>query len=166
MSSEASERRQLSIERERSVFEVDVTRDVGHVRVVVGDPHGRDERTRLLLRAVADAGVPIFLAKLHGQEVSFATEARRLSEVEQVLAEQGFDYRMRRDLALVTVTSGGLPDRTVMMVRIADALHVAGARMYGVGDSHSSVQCLIDGEHAEAAAAQLRSALGAAATHA
>ena len=37
-------------------------------------------------------------------------------------------------------------DLSGVMVAIADSLFSVGARLYGTGDSHNSVQCLIDGE--------------------
>jgi aspartate kinase len=148
----------LYFERETGVYDVDVTDAVAHVIAAVGPPEGRAERVVRLFRAVADAGIPVFLAKLHGQEVSFAVEAERLSDVERVLAGTGYAYRARRDLAIVTVHASTMRDLTGVMVRIADALQLAQARMYGAGDSHSSVQCLIDGHSASAALNRLKAA--------
>ncbi len=150
----------MYIERESGFFHFDATHDVAHVIVSVGGTEGRAERVIHVFRIVAEAGVPVFLAKLHGHEISFAVEAKRLQDVERALQVGGYSYRARRDLAIVTVHTGTLRDLTSVMVRIADALQLAGARMYGAGDSHSSVQCLIDGHRAEAALNQLRTTFG------
>jgi len=150
----------VHFERQTGVYDVDVTEAVAHVIAAVGPPEARGERTLRLLRSVADASVPIFLAKLHGHEVSFAVEAGRLADVERVLTADGYEFRARRDLAIVTVHASTMRDLTGVMVRIADALQLAQARMYGAGDSHSSVQCLIDGHRVSAALGQLRTAFG------
>lgn len=143
-------------ERETGVYDVNVTQAVAHVNVAVGPAEGRADQAVRVFRTVADAGIPVFLAKLHGHEVSFAVEASTLSEAERALAQAGFVFRARRDLAIVTVHASTMRDLTGVMVKIADALQIAQARMYGAGDSHSSVQCLIDGHRAEAAVAQIR----------
>jgi aspartokinase len=160
MNSRSTASKGVYIERESGVYDFDADYGVAHVNVTVGPPEGRTERTTKVFRTVADAGVPVFLAKLHGHEVSFAVEEERLGDVEGALKAAGLAYRSRRDLAIVTVHVGTMNDVTGIMVRIADALQLAGARMYGVGDSHSSVQCLIDGRDAQAALVQLMSAFG------
>jgi aspartokinase len=152
-------------ERERGVYDVDVTASVAHVVATVGDESGRAARTQSLFRALADAAIPVFLVKLHGQAVTFCIETAELEHAERVLTDAGFTFRTRRDLAIVTVHAGTMRDLIGIMVRIADALQLAQARMYGVGDSHSSVQCLIDGYRADAAVKQLRSAFHLEARH-
>ena len=47
-------------------------------------------------------------------------------------------------------------DLTGVMVDIADSLQSAGARLYGVGDSHNTVQCLIDAAQLDPAVKALR----------
>lgn len=148
------------LERESGVYGFEATYNVAHVIVAVGHEDGRTQRVIRVFRLVADAGIPVFLAKLHGHEVSFAVEASRLAEVERALTAAGYSLRTRRDLAIVTIHAGTLQDLTGVMVRIADAFQRAGARMYGSGDSHSSIQCLTDGHRAEPALAQLRSVFG------
>ncbi len=157
--------RHIYFERERGVYDVDVTASVAYISADVGDEGGRSERIQALFEALAKAGIPVFLVKLHGVAVTFGVEEGKAEQAERVLAEAGFPYRTRRDLAIVTVLAGTMRDLIGIMVRIADALQIAQARMYGVGDSHSSVQCLIDGYRAEAAVRQLRAAFGLEAQH-
>lgn len=161
-----SEMAETYIERESGFYDFEASEGVAHVIVTVGPPEGRLERTLTALSAVAEAGVPVFLAKLHGNEISFAVDRDSLATVERALAGKGMTYRSRRDLAIVTVTTNTMRDLTGMMVRIADALQAAGARMYGVGDSHSSVQCLIDAQWVEPALRQLRAAFSQDNAHA
>lgn len=152
--------RHPEFERERGVNGVDVTASVAHVAASVGGEHDRAVRIQSLFRALADAGVPVFFVKLHGQHVTFCVEAADLDPTVAVLTKAGFEYRTRRDLAIVTVHAGTMRDLIGIMVRIADALQMAQARMHAIGDSHSSVQCLIDGDRTAAAVSQLRAAFG------
>lgn len=154
--------RHVYFERERGVYDVDVTASVAHVAATVGD---EAERIETLFRILADAAIPVFLVKLHGQAATFCVEGSQVERAETALTGAGFPFRTRRDLAIITVHAGTMRDLIGIMVRIADALQVAQARMYGVGDSHSSVQCLIDGYRAEAAVRQLRSAFCLEAPH-
>lgn len=148
------------LERETGVYHIDITRSVAHVIVAAGEETKRAENVVAIFGCVARAGVPIFLAKLHGHEVSFAMEADRLADVEGALTDAGHAYRTLRDLAIVTVHANTMRDLTGVLVRIADALQLAGSRMYGAGDSHSTVHCLIDGHRSDAALLQLRHAFG------
>jgi len=152
--------RHVCFERERGVYDVDVAANVAYVSATVGNEAGRSERTLALFAALGKAGIPVFLIKLHGQVVTFSVEESKVECTERVLTDAGFPFHIRRDLAIVTVLAGTMRDLIGIMVRIADALQLAQARMYGVGDSHSSVQCLIDGYRAEAAVRQLRTAFG------
>jgi len=149
-------RGQVSFERERGVYDLQVSGDVAHVVAVVGGEPGRTAGIQRVVRTLADEGIPIFLIKLHRTAVSFAVDGGRVPEVERCLQAIGVDVRVRRDLALVSVVASSMRDLTGVMVSIAEALHRAGARLFGVGDSHNSVQCLIDGAHVEAARQELR----------
>lgn len=156
----------LYIEKESGFYEFEATPGVAHLVVTVGSAQTPMERIIAVFKCVADVGVPVFLAKLHGHEVSFAVEGRHLPTVEGALTNAGYSFRSRHDLAVLTVRTETLEDLTGLMVRIADALQLAGARMYGLGDSHSSVQCLVDGHRVEAALKQLQVLFSRGAVHA
>lgn len=158
VSAPAARARQLSFERERGVYKVLSQRDLAHAVVPVGGDEGRTGRILHLLRTVADQSVPIFLIKLHRSAVTFALESSEVPQLEKCLTAEGYDFKVRHDLVLLTILASSMRDLTGVMVQIADALQRAGARLFGVGDSHNSVQCLIDGEHVEAAYAQLNEA--------
>jgi aspartokinase len=149
----------VAFERERGVYQVLVTQEVAHVVVTVGT----SERPDLLLRvfrALADEGIPIFLIKLHSTAVSFAVASARVPHIEECLRRIGHEYSVRPDLALLTVVAGSMRDLTGVMVQIADALQEAGTRIYGVGDSHNSVQCMIERARVEPALEQLKRTFG------
>lgn len=146
---------QLTFERERGVYDLLVARDLAHVVVTVGDDDERTGRVLRTFRTLADESIPVFLIKLHRTAVSFAVEASHVPHVEQCLRDVAFECAARPNLALVTIVATSMRDLTGVMVRIADSLQRAGARLYGVGDSHNTVQCLVAGEHIEAAVREL-----------
>jgi aspartate kinase len=146
----------VSFERERGVYRIDVTRDVAHAVVKVGGEADRSDRILRAFRVLSDAQVPIFLIKLHRTAVSFGMAGIDVPALERALDEAGFPYTARRDLAIVSVVATSMRDLTGVMVSIADALQEVGARLYGTGDSHNSVQCLIEASRLEPAIEQLK----------
>lgn len=148
--------RPVTFERERGVYDITVTRGLAHsvVKVPKDDRSGQFQR---VFTSLAEKEIPIFLIKLHSGAVSFALQAAQVGEVEQCVGDGlGLDCKVRGDLALLSVVASSMRDLTGVMVDIADSIQRAGARLYGVGDSHNAVQCLIDGAHAEDAERELR----------
>lgn len=154
MAAHASASRPVTFERERGVYRVELQTGLAHASVFVGDGPDRIERIQRALSTLADQGIPIFLIKLHGRSVTFGVEEPRLGDVEKCLGSAA-DFRARRGLALVSVLAPSMSDLTGVMVRIADSLRRVSANLIGVGDSHNSVQLLIDGARAEEAVAEL-----------
>jgi aspartokinase len=155
----------VSFERERGVYAVEVTPNVAHIAVHVSAEQQRTEDILRVLQTLASASIPIFLIKLHRAAISFALNAQQLSEAERCLKAASFAYSVRPDLAIVSVIASSMRDLTGVMVTIADALHEAKALMYGVGDAHDSVQCLIDGDRVEAAVSALKQTFALEETH-
>jgi aspartokinase len=150
----------VSFERERGVYDVRVATGLAHAEVQVGGDAERVKNIGILFRALADEGIPIFLIHLHARSVTFAVEANMLPQAEACLSRLHFEASIRHNLARVDVVASSMRDLTGVMVQIAEALQKAGARLYGVGDSHNSVQCLIDGAYVETAVAQLKRTFG------
>lgn len=151
----ASEASNLSFERERGVYALQVTRDVAHAVIVVGDDSQRTNRLLQVFRALADADIAIFLTKLHRTAVTLAFAGADSPRVESAIAATGMKATPRRDLAILTVLAASMRDLSGVMVEIADALYSAGARLYETGDSHNSVQCLIEDSKVAATVAAL-----------
>jgi aspartokinase len=158
--------RPVSFERERGVYHIAVNPDIGHVVVKVGSADDRTQRLQSIFQILADHQIPIFLIKLHRGAVTFAVEGARMHEVEDCLKGVAIDCSTRRNLAQISVVASSMRDLTGVMVSIADSLQRAGARLYGVGDSHNSVQCLVDGEHVRAALTELNDTFGLGEWHA
>lgn len=149
----------VTLERERGVYDVQVTPGLAHIVARVRDD-ARTEQALLVFRTLADAGVPIFLIKLHRRAVSFAIDAAQEERVTVALVEVGMACSARHDLVIISVIARSMRDLTGVIVRVADALQQAGARLYGAGDSHNSVQCLVDAERVDDAVRELRLAFG------
>ncbi len=150
-----SRRSKISFERERGVYAIQVTRDVAHALVSV---EGDDLRTDAILKVfttLTDVAVPIFLIKLHRTAVTFALAQNDVAQAEQAFAAAGFQARTRRGLAMVALKAGSMRDVPGVMVDIGDALYQAEAQMYATGDSHDSVQCLIEADRVDAVVERL-----------
>src|SRR5947207_15068934 len=147
--------RPVSFERERGVYDVVVTPDLALVVMTVGSEPDRTSRIQRIFRILAEQSIPIFLIKLHRSAVTFAVEASQIPDVQRCLAGVATGFKTRQDLSLLTIMASSMRDLTGVMVNLADSLQEADARLYGVGDSHNSVQCLIDGSRVPVALSRL-----------
>lgn len=146
----------VSFERERGVYQVVVTPSLAHVHVMIPGEANRNERIQRIFECFAQAGLPIFFIKLHRLAISFALEGSRIDQAEKILQQLDLVFKLRQNLALITIRASSMRDLTGIMVTIADALQAANARLYGLSDSHTSVLCLIAGDRAIAALNQLK----------
>ncbi len=158
MSIEHQSGREVLFERERGVYAIRSEADLAHLVVQTGDSPGASALS--VFRSMAEAEVPIFLIKLHRTAVTFGLYTQNLPRARAAIAAAGLDCKVRENLALVTVVANNMRDLTGVLVSIADALAEAGARVHAIGDSHNSVQCLIDQKFASAAVACLNGAFG------
>jgi aspartate kinase len=130
-------------------------RDVAHAFIEVGADDGRTGRILRVFSTLARADVPVFLIKMHSDAVTLAFSGEDREKALNALAAEGLKSDVRGKLALVVVRAATMRDLHGVMVNIADALFTAGARLYETGDSHNSVQCLIEADRTSAAEAQL-----------
>lgn len=145
----------VTFERERGVYAIQVTPDVAHTIIDFGETSDRSAFISRVLRTLADATIPIFLVKIHRSAVTLALVGTDVEAAEAALKTAGFPMDTRRDLALVVVRAASMRDMAGVMVAISDSLTAANARLFETGDSHNSVQCLIEADLAAAAAAEL-----------
>ena len=150
----------VSFERERGVYQVLTSDNLAHAVVTVGSGTDRTERIQAVLDALQSRSIPIFLIKLHNAAITFAVEANFVGAAENCVKDAGFSVQTKTGLALLTINASSMRDLSGVMVNIADSLQTAGARLYGVGDSHNSVQCLIDGQNVSAAVHQIKLTFG------
>lgn len=146
----------IVFERERGVYALEVLHDIAHAVVSTGDDALRTSRQIHAFRTLTDADIPVFLVKMHRTAVTFALAGSDLARAQSTLEASGFKATTRRDLALISVRAASMRDLHGVMVEIADALAEAGATLFETGDSHNSVQCLVEGNKVEASLARLR----------
>ncbi len=145
----------VSFERERGVYALEVHRDVAHAIIEVGEDAGRTGRILRVFSSLSSARVPVFLIKMHRSAVTLAFAGATTELATEVLRGEGLSADIRGGLTLLVVRAASMRDLHGVMTSIADALFDAGARLYETGDSHNSVQCLIEQDSAEAAERQL-----------
>lgn len=152
--------RPLSFERERGITEVRVQPGLAHVEVRLPARDSEAERL-VLLQAVAEAGLPVLLIKLHPGSVSFALPDATIAErAERLLVERGYAYAMEKDLALISICAGAMRDLSGVMADLYDTMDKAGIRVAQTGDSHDALFALVAGNSAEKGATLLRQAFG------
>lgn len=151
----------LSFERERGVYALQVTRDVAHtVAPLPAGEGGRTDGILRLFRLLADAEIPIFLIKLHQNAVTFALAGIHADKAGEILSQNSFPVKVRRDLVMLTVIAASMREVSGVMTDMADALYDAEARLFETGDSHDSVHCLIEALRAGAATEKLCAVFG------
>lgn len=134
----------VSFERERGVYALQLVRDVAQGIVSVDDDAARNSRILHAFRALAASDVPVFLIKLHSTVITLAFAGSDTARTEQALAGAGLRATTRRDLAVVIVCANLVQDVSSIMVTIADALYSAGVPLLETSDSHNAVHCLIE----------------------
>jgi len=146
----------VSFERERGVYGVTIMRDVAHLVISTGDEVGRTDRILQVFRILAEINVPVFLIKMHRNRITMAMAGTDLERAGQAIEATGMQITTRRDLALVGIRAASMRDLHGVIIKIADALFEAGAQILEIGDSHDSVQCLLEASKIADAVASLR----------
>ena len=157
----------VSFERERGVSGLTVIRDVAHLVIYTGDDTGRTDRILQVFQSLANINVPVFLIKMHRTRLTMAMAGRDLQRAHLALEATGMQIATRRDLGLVAIRAASMRDLHGVIIMIADALFEAGAQILEIGDSHDSVQCLLEVEKIADAVTSLRAkfSLDAASVH-
>ncbi len=146
----------VTFERERGVQAVKVQRNIAHFIVAVGSDEHRTQRILSVFKALAAQYIPIFLIKLHRTVITFAVRGEFAAVANEAIRPLTFEVTTRHDLALVTVGATQMRDLSGVMAQIAEAIYSAAARLIETGDSHNTVQCLIDSNHLVDAVEELR----------
>lgn len=154
----------VRFERERGVTRVATRRGLAHVTVHL--PAGEEQAAGarlVLLQALAQAGVPVFLVKLAPAAVSFAVRADVVERCEELLTGTcKARFTLLRDLGLVTVLAGAMRDLSGVMARIYETLVQVGVPVRQTGDAYNAVILLVAGSELDRAARALRQAFALA----
>ncbi len=151
------EPQQEEFERKRGVTGIAVEEGMVHVEVHIAP----DARERLkVFKALADAGVSLFLIKFHPDGLHFLLRKEALSKAQKVFKQLKLPVRITRDCALVYVLSSAMRDLPGVMARIAEALYEQGVELLETGDSHDSVMLLVRRAEVEKVVQALRQKFG------
>lgn len=148
-------RERVEFERERGVTEVTVHPNLTHVTVRF-PLENLPARRLQLLHDLAKSAIPIFLVKLQTDGLSFAVRESHIAACEERLAAAGCDFRLSRDLALVSTIAGAMRDLSGVIAQIYEALISAHVRVRQTGDAYNAVLVLVAGDEADRAAVALR----------
>jgi len=151
------EPRQEEFERKRGVTGIAVEEGLVHVEVQV--PPDLRERLKVF-KALAEAGISLFLIKFHPDSIHFLIRKEVLSKAQKVLQGLNRPTKVTRDCALISVLSSAMRDLPGVMARIAEALYEQGAELLETGDSHDSVMILVKRSDAEKVVNALRQKFG------
>lgn len=150
----------ISFERERGVTEIALRRGLAHfqIRTTPAERLG-------VIRALADAAIPIFLIKLGPDGFSFTLRQEHARAAVTLLRQRSLEPEVLEDLALVSIIAGAMRDLSGVISQIYDALIEARVSVRQTGDAYNAVHCLVAGESAERAAAALRQRFGLPPAH-
>lgn len=151
-----SEHPEVSFERERGVYKIEIMRNVAHLFVETGEGADRTLRNLQLFRILADADIPVFLIKIHRDSTALAVSGNDLTRAHEVLEQENLKLTIRRELTLVIIRASSMREMYGTMTIIAEAIYKAGALLLAVGDSHDSVQCLIAAQYVDDVIRNLR----------
>src|SRR5580700_10212316 len=88
----------ISFERERGVYALEIMRDVAHAVIEVGIGDGRSGRVLKVFTTLGNADVPVFLIKMHSDAVTLAFASADREKALNALAEHGLSSDVRGEL--------------------------------------------------------------------
>lgn len=151
------EPKQEEFERKRGVTGIALEKGLVHIEVQV--PPDLRERLKVF-KALAEAGVSLFLIKFHPDSIHFILREEALKKAQKVLKDLNRTTRVTRNCALISVLSSAMRDLPGVMARIAEALYEQDVELLETGDSHDSVMILVKSDHAERVVSSLRQKFG------
>ncbi|MCS7263200.1 MAG: ACT domain-containing protein [Armatimonadetes bacterium] len=131
---------QEEFERKRGVTGIAVEEGLVHVELQV--PTNLKERLNVF-KALAEAGVSLFLIKFHPDSIHFLIRREVLNKAQKVLQRLNRPTKVTRDCVLISVLSSAMRDLPGVMARVAEALYEQGVDLLETGDSHDSVMILV-----------------------
>lgn len=151
----------VAFERDRGVTHLSARTGVGQISVYVDEP--RDEMA-WIFRALADAGLNVYLIKIHDDRLCFAVDVGDVDKTAAALEDLGLRYSLVRRCALVSVVAPAMRDLSGVMWRIVGAMREARVEILEIADAFNAVSCLVHEPAFEAAVGALSSAFGVSLT--
>lgn len=126
-----------SFEKERGVHAIQVRDDLALATCTSPD------KWLILLKALADNGIPVFHLKLHDSGITFIVRSEYVDRVLEVSEAVPAVTTIESNVAFVSVVAGAMRDLSGIIARIFDALVGAGVQILQTGDAHDAVHCLV-----------------------
>ncbi len=136
-------RQRVGFEKGRGVYAINVSRNLAQVIVFTPDLPPSPPTHLQVFQAMAEAGVPIRLVKLHRQQVSFVLDANQLGKAQETLKGKGFLFETHGPLGILSAEAMNMRDLWGIMAEIAEALLEAKVEVLQTGDAHNMVHCLV-----------------------
>ncbi len=148
----------VSFERERGVSAIVVSPEVAYLFVRVSNPAEVPQQRLVILNALQEAGISIFLIKLQRQGISFGVQASEMELARTTLERAGFQVTVKPHRVMVSVFAQNMRELHGVLARIAEIMYESGAAIEQISDAHDRVTCLISASKAPQVVSRLRRA--------
>jgi aspartokinase len=144
----------VGFERDRGVTHLSARRDVSKIAVHMDEPR---EGMPAVFRALADAGVNVYLIKLSEDRIEFALDRGLLDRAIEMLEAQSFRYSLARHCALVSIVAPSMRDLSGVLWHFMGAMRQAAIEVLELSDAYNAISCLIPEQQLETALEALTS---------
>jgi aspartate kinase len=138
----------------------DITRLRVRLPYVKADAQAHMDAQTKVYHLMADASISIDMFTPMNDRLVFSIAATSTDKAMAILASEGFEVAVRRNLGKVTLVGSGMHGIPGVMARVARALQEKGIDILQVADSHATISLLIDENDLISAAQALHRAFG------
>jgi len=135
-------------EREQGVTHLSARSGLARMSVYVDAPRAA---MREVFDAVAEAGLNVYLIKIHENWLSFAVSAEDTDAAIAVCEAMDFRCALARSCAIVSVVAPAMRDLSGVLWRIIACMREAGVDVLELADAYNAVSCLIHQEELQEA---------------
>ncbi|MDK2897009.1 MAG: aspartate kinase [Candidatus Atribacteria bacterium] len=126
--------------QDRPVYSIAYRKDLAQIRVDLPAVKGKDLN---IFQPLAQAGISVDLVNLFPESVAFVVEEGLGETVKGILEDNGFQARLLKPCAKVSLVGSGMAGRPGVMAQVVEALRKAGINILQTSDSHITISCLI-----------------------
>lgn len=134
--------------QDRPVYSIAYRKDLAQVRVDLPPAGGE---TLNIFQPLAQAGISVDLVNLFPESVAFVVEEGLGETVKRILEENGFQVRLLKPCAKISLIGSGMADRPGVMAQVVEALREVGINILQTSDSHITISCLVQAQDMEKA---------------
>jgi len=149
----------MAFEREQGVTHLSARSGLARVSIHVDAPRAA---MREVFDAVAEAGLNVYLIKIHESWLSFAVSAEDIAAAIALCEDKDFRFALVRSCAIVSVVAPAMRDLSGVLWRIIACMREAGIDVLELADAYNAVSCLIHEPDLDKAVAALSETFGVA----